>query len=79
MFAGYNNDYRESKDNYNRKSMLPLLKCQITTLGVITHRLRTTAIDSYLNYLSHPQNQVTQEFWLPQPPSLDQLDSMLPT
>ena len=44
MFAGYNNDYRESKDNYNRKSMLPLLKCQITPLGVITHRLRTTAL-----------------------------------
>ena len=42
MFAGYNNDYRESKVNYNRKSMLPLLKCQITPLRVITHRLRTT-------------------------------------
>ena len=45
MFAGYNNDYRESKDNYNRKSMLPLLKCQVTPLGVITHRLRTTALE----------------------------------
>ena len=44
MFAGCNNDYRESKDNYNRKSMLPLLKCQITLLGVITHRLRTTVL-----------------------------------
>ena len=46
MFAGYNNDYRESKDNYNRKSMLSLLKCQITPLGVNTHRLRTTAVES---------------------------------
>ena len=45
MFAGYNNDYRESKDNYNRKSMLPLLKCQITPLGVITHRLGTTELE----------------------------------
>ena len=31
-----------------KKFTLPLLKCQITSLGEITHRLKTTALDDQL-------------------------------
>ena len=61
---------------FGKLRYLPLLSNITTDLFV---RISQTAIDNYSGYLSHPQKQVTQEFWLPPQRSLDQLDLMLPT